>query len=93
MTETNEREAGTTYYVLISAACMPANCWGRYSRIGLIEVEPGGTCPKIIRDTRTARVVRTWERLHTGKTDRDALSRALVEAEAMKCALEAGVRS
>jgi hypothetical protein len=28
------------YIVKVSAACMPSSCWGRYVRVGLLEVDP-----------------------------------------------------
>jgi hypothetical protein len=76
------------FAIIVSAAPMPGNCWGRYCRIGVIAYT-GETPPRQIRATRSARVVRTWERLHCGKTGRSADARAMAEARALVASLEA----
>lgn len=74
----------TEFIVKTAAACMPASCWGRYRRVAVLEVERG-IWPTMISDRArgVVRVVQTWERLNCGKTERDAYSRAMAEAEAM----------
>jgi hypothetical protein len=65
-----------TYHVIESAAHMPNSCWGRYRRFAVVRVAPGGSPPAIIRDTKTARVVSTWEKCRDGSTDRCAAAKA-----------------
>lgn len=50
-----------------------------------------GYVPRTIREVRGVEIVRTWERLHVGKTDACAYRVALVEAEtyAAECRREA----
>lgn len=70
-------------WIVESSAKMPSGCWGRYKRIGIVEVLPGApddVYPKRIADTRWCRVVATWERRHDGKTTRCAAYRAYQEA-------------
>ena len=80
------------YIVMDAGACMPAKCWGRYRRVGVVEVEPGAK-PKMLseRAIGVVAVVQTWERLNHGTTDRCAYRVALAEAEALAAALNAGV--
>ncbi len=75
----------STYYVMTAAAKMPNSSWGRYGRVAIVEVDVGGTQPKIIRDTKTARVVCAWERQHIGSTDSCAYFQAY-DAAVAKCA-------
>lgn len=74
------------FIVVERAARMPSSCWGRYVRIGVVEVEPGFEGePKMLSDRARGvkRVVETWERLNVGKTERCAAARARREAEAL----------
>lgn len=77
-----------SYAIITSSAKMPASCWGRYVRLGVVELEPGCTPADVTmlsdRSRAVRRVVQTWERLHSGRTDKDAHSRALREAEALR---------
>jgi hypothetical protein len=72
------------FVVKVSAACMPSSCWGRYVRVGLLEVDPHavpecGISMISERARGVVRVVRTWERRHaTGR--RCAAALAIEEA-------------
>jgi len=75
-----------SYFVIMSSqACMPANCWGNYRRIAVLEILCGCKAPKIIteRAHQVTRIVQAWERLHSGLGIRDAYSRAYAEAIAL----------
>ena len=74
-----------SFIVKTAAANMPSSCWGRYARIAVLELEPGVDDVKMIseRARGCVRVIRTWERLHVGASDRCAFARAMVEAEAL----------
>jgi len=78
---------------MTATAKMPASCWGSYRRVAVIELTPdaaaAGLLPGLISDRpkTVCRIVRTWEKLHVGSTDRCAYSRALVEAEALATSL------
>jgi hypothetical protein len=74
-----------SYIIKVSAAKMPQSCWGRYARIAVLEVEPGVDAASMIseRARGVRRIVRTWERLNVGSTDRCAFARAEREAEAL----------
>lgn len=80
------------YEIKVSRAAMPASCWGggSYYRIGILEVEKWAPYPAMISDHARGviRVVRTWERLYRGTTDRCAFGRAYAEAEALLEELE-----
>ena len=71
------------YIIQCASAQMPSSCWGTYRRIAVLEVEPGLDKVSMISERARGciRVVRTWEKLHCGKTERDAYSRARREAE------------
>ena len=76
----------TTFRIQTAAACMPGSCWGRYGKIAVIEVEAGyEQSIRMISDRArgVVRVVRIWDRLHKGTTQRCAYARAMVEAKAM----------
>lgn len=72
----------TEYVVKVSAACMPAGCWGKYRRVAVLEVEAGSR-PKMIseRARGVVRIVRIWERQHVGISERCAYQRALKQAK------------
>lgn len=81
------------FIVMTGAARMPLHCKGRYRRVAVVELQPGyiGYPAMIATHARgVARVVKTWERLHVGKTDRCAYARALADAWALADALNAG---
>lgn len=74
-----------TYHLLVSSAQMPNSCKGVYKRIAILRVDhherPIGFVPKTIREMRGVEIVRTWERLNVGTTERCAYKLALREAE------------
>lgn len=79
--------AHTTHIIMTAAAQMPSTCWGVYRRIAVVEIDSarlpeGCDRPRMIseRARGVVRVVRTWERLHVGTTERCAYSRAFAEA-------------
>lgn len=77
----------TEYVVKTSSACMPSSCWGRYGRIAVLEVrrDRGEDEPKMISEHArcVVRVVKVWERLHIGTTDRCAFAKALAKAKSL----------
>lgn len=79
------------YIVLTAAAKMPSSCWGRYRRVAVVELDGTGVKPAMIseRAKGVRRIVKTWERLHVGKTDRSAYIGAFMEATAKAAALNA----
>lgn len=79
------------FIVQTSAAKMPASCWGRYRRVAVLEVE-GPVIPKMLseRAKGVVRVVKIWDKLYAGKTDRCAFQKACAEAQAL--ATELNVR-
>jgi hypothetical protein len=93
---TNTETSKTTLVVMTKAAHMPNSCWGRYTRVGLVEVDPsklpaGETTPRMLSDRArgVVRVVRTWEKCFDGSSDRCAASRALKAAQKLKAELMA----
>jgi hypothetical protein len=81
----------TTFIVLDKAAKMPGNCWGRYRRVAVLEVQPGATPAMISARARgVIRVVATWEKLNVGLTERCAFERALSEAHDLARQLNSG---
>ena len=83
------------YVVMTAAAHMPSSCRGTYRRVALVETDlPAPELPLRI-DARwrgVTQIVRTWEGLNVGKTERCAYRKALVEAEAMADRLNATER-
>lgn len=87
----------TRFVVVSAAAAMPSSCWGRYRRVAVVEVDParlpdGAATPRMIseRARGVVRIVRTWERLNVGATDRCAFGRAMAEAETEADRLNSG---
>lgn len=76
------------FIVMTAATPMPQSCWGQYRRVAVVEVE-GDTKPKMIskRARGVVRIVKRWEKLSVGKTDRCAYRRALADAGALARAL------
>ena len=73
------------YIIKTAAANMPASCWGRYARIAVLEVEAGIQDVSMISERARGciQIVKTWEKLNVGSTERCAFSRAMAEAEAL----------
>lgn len=73
-----------TYHVIDSNAAMPSSCWGRYKRVAILRVDrherPADFEPRAIRNTRGVEIVRSWERLSVGSTERCAYRAALALA-------------
>lgn len=74
---------------------MPGSCWGRYARIGVLEVNADVERVAMISERCRAvrNVVATWERLNVGTTERCAYRRALAEAEHLAAKLNKEVKS
>jgi hypothetical protein len=72
------------YIVMHRAAKMPNTCMGQYRRVAVVEVD-GDSEPKMIseRARGVVRIIKTWERLNVGTTDRCAFHRAMAEAREM----------
>jgi hypothetical protein len=74
-----------TFHVLTASASMPSSCKGTYKRVAVLRVDHHerevGYVPKTIREMRGVEIVKTWERLHVGKTESCAYRVALAEAE------------
>ena len=71
------------FIVMDRTAHMPSSARGMYRRVAVVETDlPEGEEPKMISDRArgVVRLVRTWERLNVGKTERCAFQRALSEA-------------
>ena len=82
------------YQVLTASAQMPGNCWGRYSKIAVAEIDPAQVPAdgiKMIsnRARGVVRIIQIWDRLHHGTTERCAYRRAYREADALIAHLEA----
>jgi hypothetical protein len=85
----------TQFIVMSRAAKMPSSCWGRYRRVGLVEVQPelfpaGRSEPNMLSDRArgVVRVLTTRESLHHGGA-RSASARACDELGAVREALVA----
>jgi DNA repair exonuclease SbcCD ATPase subunit len=72
-----------SYFILReSQAQMPSSVRSRYVRLGVLEVEDSVSEVSAISKSAKGviRIVRTWEKLHVGKTERCAYRIALAEA-------------
>lgn len=79
------------YIIMTRTEKMPANCWGTYRKIAVVELEEGfdGEPAMISERSRgVKRIVEEWRKLNVGCTPRSAYKRALAEAEALKQELE-----
>jgi len=84
-----------TYIVQSATANMPSSCWGRYGRVAVLEVDSMmRTSVSMIseRARGVIRVVRTWEKLNIGKTERCAFERAIAAAEELAQELNEAAR-
>ncbi len=77
--------ASDSYIIQTATAKMPGSCWGRYGKIAILRVENGVKRVSMIskRAKGCLEVVCVWDRLHIGRTDRCAFSRAMRDAEEM----------
>lgn len=67
--------------IVIEPACMPSsNKFGRYGKVGLVEVIPGSN-PRTIsnRASGVIKVLKVFDRLHVGKTNAGAFQRKIEE--------------
>lgn len=67
--------------IVTKTACMPSsNKFGRYGKIGVMEVKKGST-PKMIsnRAKGVIKVIEIFDRLHIGKTSKGAFQRKIEE--------------
>jgi hypothetical protein len=80
-----------TFIIKDSSAKMPSSCKGIYRRVAVLEMEPGAPPPSMIseRARGVVRIVRIWDKLSVGKTDRCSYRAALAEASALVEALTA----
>lgn len=72
------------YIVMTAAACMPSSCkYGPYRKVAVVERNLDLPLPVQIhpRHKTIKRIVRKWDRLHHGKTERCAYWQAYNEAE------------
>lgn len=83
----------TRFIVQEAAAAMPSSCWGQYKRVAVLEIEadwPEDTVSMISERARgVVRVVRTWEKLRVGTTERSCYIQARREAGALAAYLNA----
>ena len=70
--------------IIARAAAMPASCWGRYARLGVVRTVDGKEPSMLSARARTVdAVLETHERLHVGKaSERSAFMRALADVQA-----------
>ena len=82
----------THYITQTATAHMPTNCWGRYGKVGVLEVEDGIDRVSMISDRARGaiRVVEVWDRQFWGKSNRCAFAIACREAEALAASLNGG---
>ena len=75
----------THYIAKTATAQMPNSCWGRYGKVGVIEVEDGVEDVAMISDRARGviRVVEVWDRQFWGKSNRCAFAIACREAEGL----------
>lgn len=88
--EARKMKNQNTHIVMTASAKMPVNCWGRYGRVAVVELEPGFEgVPKMIseRARGVKSVVRLWDKRFVGTSNRCAFSRAYTEAVEMCDAL------
>jgi hypothetical protein len=80
----------TEFIIIDSSAKMPSTCWGRYRRIGVLEIEAGARVSRIdARPRKVRRIVEIYDRLRYGATERSAYRIALAKAKALVSELEA----
>mgnify|MGYP003148158255 CR=1 FL=1 len=74
-----------SYIVMDAQASMPASCWGKYRKVAVVELAQPGVMPKQIhpRHKTIRRIVRMWDRLYAGTTDRCAFAKAMTLAKTL----------
>lgn len=75
------------YYVKVSAAQMPSNCYGKYKRVALVKIKNGSNrLPIRISplDKSVDHILMLWDKVNVGITSRSAYSRVLTEAMSIK---------
>jgi hypothetical protein len=80
------------YIVRAASANMPNSCWGTYGKVAVLELEPGFSgVPKMISEhARGVRsVVKLWDKVNVGKTEKCAYQKARKEAEELAAELNA----
>lgn len=80
-------------YVILDKAAAGCGTWGTYRRVAVVEIEPGADMPRMIstRCRGVVRIVRLWDKLNVGATEKCAYSKALCaarELQAQLCAKE-----
>lgn len=78
------------FIVLNKSAAMPSTCWGRYRRVGVVELRPDAVGEPTMLSSRSRqikRVVKTWEKLNVGSTERCAYRKALFAANQLAAKL------
>lgn len=79
------------YMVMTASAQMPFTCWGKYKRVAVVELQEGFSgVPTMIsnRANGVKAVIKTWERLNVGRTEKCAYQRALQKAHRLVKQLE-----
>lgn len=72
------------FHIVESKAKMPSSCWGRYGRIGLLITKENYIPIRIdSRPKKVVGIIELWDKLHMGKTDKCAYSKARDEAYRM----------
>lgn len=73
------------YVVKSSRAKMPLSVQAPYYRVAVLQMQPGSGAPRMIspRAKGVVRIVRVWERVFAGRTERCAFRRAVAEAESL----------
>lgn len=82
------------FIVLDRCAKMPTSVWHPYRKVAVIETDGTGV-PSYIstRHRAVIRIVKLWDRLCVGKTDRCAYRQALIQAKALANELNASIAS
>ena len=73
---------GTKVFAVLSSAAKAVKGYGNYRRVALVELESYESAPVMIAEHARGivRVIRTWERVAGGLTERCAYRRAVASA-------------
>jgi hypothetical protein len=90
------KRSNSPFATITASANMPNTCWGKYGRVGVVELTAAGLVRLVadpdwqpqIRTTRYLRVISTWERCFWGSSDRCALALAEDDVAEMCADLE-----